>query len=90
MRVLMILIAWLSGFRTATQVNLGVKCKELDPEKTGCMCYHGVIFAAIPHGWHVERKKVDENKYHLLVGGVSEADCYYPDHGYVRGRLAQP
>lgn len=31
-------------------VNLNIACNELDPEKTGCMCYRGVISAAKPHG----------------------------------------
>jgi len=51
------------------------------------MCYQGVISAAKPHGWYVEKRKVSESKYYLLVRGVSEADCYYSGHGYAKGEV---
>jgi len=68
-------------------ISLGIPCEELNPEQTGCMCYQNVISAAKLNGWYVEKKRVSDNKYYLLIRGVSGADCYYADDGYVKGML---
>jgi len=38
-------------------------------------------------GWYVERKKISDNKYKLLIRGIAWADCSYEGYGYVKGEL---
>ncbi len=52
--------------------------------------YWGDIFdkenARRAKGWYTERKKITDNKYKILIKGVSRADCGY-ETGYVKGEL---
>ena len=37
--------------------------------------------------WTVERKKIDENNYRILIRGQSEADCRCESSGYIKGEV---
>ncbi|MCK4799655.1 hypothetical protein KAS31_01635 [Candidatus Parcubacteria bacterium] len=38
-------------------------------------------------GWYVERKKISDSKYKLLIRGIAWADCTYDGYGYAKGEL---
>ena len=38
-------------------------------------------------GWYAERKKIDNDKYKILLRGIAWADCSYEGNGYVEGEL---
>lgn len=38
-------------------------------------------------GWYVERKKISDDKYKILIRGTAPADCNYREYGYVKGEL---
>ncbi len=56
-----------------------------DDEMSACQCWD-VSNCYRPRAWYAERKKVDENKYQILIRGVSQADCG-KGQAYVKGKL---
>jgi hypothetical protein len=67
-------------------LQLPCNCLDLNPAETGCICYLGIKSAARLDGWYVERTRITDTKYRLVIKGHSRPDCYY-GKSYVRGEL---
>lgn len=67
-------------------LQLPCSCLDLNPGETGCICYMMTKSAARLDGWFVERTKITDTKYRLVIKGHSRPDCYY-GKSYVRGEL---